>query len=129
MDSPIVNASVSGMTKDAAILVNPAGNASSYTASVGSQKSNDPQQKVGAVNAEQVQKSIQKLQEKVAQSKSSFKLEAGLDPNGDHPNQVLIKLSDITTKQVLFSYYVPADQISKAAESSSPLGNLLQQKS
>ena len=63
MDSPIVNASVSGMTKDAAILVNPAGNASSYTASVGSQKSNDPQQKVGAVNAEQVQKSIQKLQE------------------------------------------------------------------
>jgi len=79
-------------------------------------------------SVDQLQQSIQKLQDKVAKSQPSFSLEAGLDPNGNHPNQVLIKLSDTVTKQVFFSYYVPADQVTKAADSENPVGLLLQSK-
>ncbi|WP_308388909.1 hypothetical protein [Acidithiobacillus sp. AMEEHan] len=78
--------------------------------------------------AGQVQQAVQKLQEKVATTQPSITLEAGLDPNGEHPNQVLIQLSDKMTKQVFFSYYVPAEQVAKAAESENPVGLLLQNK-
>ena len=78
--------------------------------------------------AAQVQQAVQKLQEKVATTQPSVTLEAGLDPNGEHPNQVLIQLSDKMTKQVFFSYYVPAEQVAKAAESENPVGLLLQNK-
>ncbi|MCE5388101.1 MAG: hypothetical protein K0041_05925 [Acidithiobacillus sp.] len=61
-------------------------------------------------------------------TQSTFTLEAGLDPNGQHPNQVLLQLSDKATKQVFFSYYVPADQVAKAAESENPVGLILQNK-
>ncbi|MBN2680545.1 MAG: hypothetical protein JXR24_09970 [Acidithiobacillaceae bacterium] len=57
-------------------------------------------------------------------------LEAGLDPNGDHPGQVLIKLSDKVTKQTFFQYYVPAEQVVKSGESGDALnpGSLMRSK-
>lgn len=70
-----------------------------------------------AVSAANLQKAIGTLQDQVAQ-KSSIDLQAGLDPNGDHPGQVLVKLSDKVTKQVFFQYYAPPDQVVKSAQGS-----------
>jgi len=75
-----------------------------------------------------VQQSIDRLKAKVESTQSTFTLEAGLDPNGQHPNQVLLELRDKVTKQVFFSYYVPAEQVAKAAESENPVGLILQNK-
>jgi hypothetical protein len=57
-------------------------------------------------------------------------LEAGLDPNGDHPGQVLIMLSDKATKQIFFKYYVPVQQILKSAATGGgiPPGSLMNEK-
>ncbi|PKY11285.1 hypothetical protein B1757_05535 [Acidithiobacillus marinus] len=61
---------------------------------------------------------------------ASVTLEAGLDPNGDHPGQVLIKLSDKVTKQIFFQYYVPAEQVVRSADSGEALnpGSLMRSK-
>ncbi|AEK58125.1 hypothetical protein A5904_07175 [Acidithiobacillus caldus] len=57
-------------------------------------------------------------------------LEAGLDPTGNHPNQVLLKLSDSVTKQVFYEYYVPAQQVVKMAQSGESIlpGTLMSEK-
>jgi len=70
-----------------------------------------------AVSAANLQKAISTLQDQVAQN-SSIDLQAGLDPNGGHPGQVLVKLSDKVTKQVFFQYYAPPDQVVKSAQGS-----------
>jgi len=64
-----------------------------------------------------VQQAIAALQNKVAQENPSVTLEAGLDPTGNHPHQVLLKLSDSVTKQVFYQYYIPAQQVVKMAQS------------
>lgn len=76
-----------------------------------------PSGEAKAVSAENLQKAISTLQDQVAQ-KSSIDLQAGLDPNGGHPGQVLVKLSDKVTKQVFFQYYAPPDQVVKSAQGS-----------
>ncbi len=83
----------------------------------------DPQ-----LDPSKVQQSIDTLKAKVESTQSTFTLEVGLDPNGQHPNQVLLQLRDKATKQVFYSYYVPADQVAKAAESENPVGLILQNK-
>lgn len=82
-----------------------------------------------SVPPEKLQQAIQKLQDKIPAS-ASVTLEAGLDPNGDHPGQVLIKLSDKVTKQTFFQYYVPAEQVVKSADSGDILnpGSLMRSK-
>ncbi|MBU2810450.1 hypothetical protein HF669_03460 [Acidithiobacillus thiooxidans] len=55
------------------------------------------------VQPEKVQQAIQKLQNNLPAS-ASVTLEAGLDPDGTHPGQVLVKLSDKVTKQTFFEY-------------------------
>ncbi|WP_253253728.1 hypothetical protein [Acidithiobacillus marinus] len=82
-----------------------------------------------SVPPEKLQKAIQKLQDKMPAS-ASVTLEAGLDPNGDHPGQVLIKLSDKVTKQIFFQYYVPAEQVVRSADSGEALnpGSLMRSK-
>lgn len=67
------------------------------------------------VSASNLRKAISALQENLAQ-KSSIDLQAGLDPNGGHPGQVLVKLSDKVTKQVFFQYYAPPEQVVKSAQ-------------
>ncbi|MHB8249714.1 MAG: hypothetical protein ACYDCX_12645 [Acidithiobacillus sp.] len=84
-----------------------------------------------AVSAESLQKAIGALQDQVAQ-KSSIALQAGLDPNGGHPGQVLVKLLDKVTKQVFFQYYAPPEQVVKSAQSNAgaalPPGSVVSSK-
>ncbi|MGK9451297.1 hypothetical protein ACSSZE_08575 [Acidithiobacillus caldus] len=77
-----------------------------------------------------VQQAISALQHKLAQENPSVTLEAGLDPTGNHPNQVLLKLSDSVTKQVFYEYYVPAQQVVKMAQSGESIlpGTLMSEK-
>ncbi|UTV81911.1 hypothetical protein MQE22_04610 [Acidithiobacillus sp. YTS05] len=132
MDSPTLNAQISStqmssIAKDSGVIpALKAGVVPSSAANAAAFPRQGQPSSQGSVD--QLQESIQKLQDKVAKSQPSFSLEAGLDPNGNHPNQVLIKLSDTVTKQVFFSYYVPADQVTKAADSENPMGLLLQSK-
>lgn len=81
------------------------------------------------IAADTLQQAIKKLPEQVPAA-SSVTLEAGLDPNGGHPGQVLIKLSDKVTKQTFYQYYVPAEQVVKSAESGTALnpGSLMHTK-
>uniref|UniRef100_D5X0E9 Uncharacterized protein n=1 Tax=Thiomonas intermedia (strain K12) TaxID=75379 RepID=D5X0E9_THIK1 len=72
------------------------------------------------------------LQKQVSQQAPSVALTAGLDPNGGHPGQLLVELKDKQTQQVFVRYYVPSQQVVKAAAQSpdqpmSP-GSLLQEK-
>lgn len=73
---------------------------------------------------------LQHLQERVAQNSSSITLRAGLNPNGDHPGQVLVELMDKVTQQVFYQYYIPADQALQAAKNADRLapGSLLSGK-
>lgn len=84
---------------------------------------------ISKVTAEQVDVAVKKLQQNLPKS-SSINLEASLDPNGDHPGQVLIMLSDKATKQIFFKYYVPAQQILKSAATGDTLlpGSLMNEK-
>lgn len=81
------------------------------------------------LHPEKVQQAIQKLQNNLPAS-ASVTLEAGLDPDGTHPGQVLVKLSDKVTKQTFFEYYVPAEQVVKSAETGDALqpGSLMNTK-
>ncbi|MHB1735651.1 MAG: hypothetical protein ACYCQM_03640 [Acidithiobacillus sp.] len=81
------------------------------------------------VSTEQLNAAIKKLQQKIPAS-SSITLEAGLDPNGNHPGQVLIMLSDKATKQIFFKYYVPVQQILKSAATAGTIspGSLMSEK-
>lgn len=73
---------------------------------------------------------LKHLQEQVAQNSSSITLRAGLNPNGDHPGQVLVELMDKATQQVFYQYYIPADQALQAAKNAGGLtpGSLLSGK-
>ncbi|MGC9127217.1 MAG: hypothetical protein ACP5GA_00610 [Acidithiobacillus sp.] len=77
-----------------------------------------------------IQLAIAALQHKLAQENPSVTLEAGLDPTGSHPNQVLLKLSDSVTRQVFYEYYVPAQQVVKMAQSGDSIlpGTLMSEK-
>ncbi|WP_226852379.1 hypothetical protein [Acidithiobacillus thiooxidans] len=81
------------------------------------------------VQPDKVQQAIQKLQNNLPAS-ASVTLQAGLDPDGTHPGQVLVKLSDKVTKQTFFEYYVPAEQVVKSAETGDALqpGSLMNTK-
>ena len=81
------------------------------------------------ITSEQLNVAVKKLQQNIPKS-SSITLEAGLDPNGDHPGQVLIMLSDKATKQIFFKYYVPVQQILKSAATGGtiPPGSLMSEK-
>ena len=81
------------------------------------------------ITSEQLNAAVKKLQQNIPKS-SSITLEAGLDPNGDHPGQVLIMLSDKATKQIFFKYYVPVQQILKSAATGGgiPPGSLMNEK-
>ncbi|MDD2748482.1 MULTISPECIES: hypothetical protein [Acidithiobacillus] len=85
--------------------------------------------KKSTLKAEKVQQAIQKLQNNFPAS-ASVTLQAGLDPDGTHPGQVLVKLSDKVTKQTFFEYYVPAEQVVKSAETGDALqpGSLMSTK-
>ena len=66
------------------------------------------------------------------ESLHALALSAGLDPDGEHPGQLLVELKDKATQQVFVRYYVPSEQVVKAAAQSpdqpmSP-GSLLQEK-
>lgn len=84
---------------------------------------------VPKITSEQLNVAVKKLQQNIPKS-SSITLEAGLDPNGDHPGQVLIMLSDKATKQIFFKYYVPVQQILKSAATGGtlPPGSLMSEK-
>ncbi|MCK9187597.1 hypothetical protein [Acidithiobacillus sp.] len=81
------------------------------------------------ITSEQLNAAVKKLQQNIPKS-SSITLEAGLDPNGNHPGQVLIMLSDKATKQIFFKYYVPVQQILKSAATGGtiPPGSLMSEK-
>lgn len=81
------------------------------------------------ITSEQLNVAVKKLQQKIPES-SSITLEAGLDPNGNHPGQVLIMLSDKATKQIFFKYYVPVQQLFKSAAMGNaiPPGGLMSEK-
>jgi hypothetical protein len=72
------------------------------------------------------------LQKQVSQQAPSVALTAGLDPDGGHPGQLLVELKDKQTQQVFVRYYVPSEQVVKAAAQSpdQPMtpGSLLQEK-
>lgn len=73
-----------------------------------------------AISADALQQAMKKLSAQIP-AESSVTLEAGLDADGGHPGQVLIKLSDKVTKQTFYQYYVPAEQVVKSAESGTAL--------
>ncbi len=75
-------------------------------------------------------RALKHLQDQVAQNSSSITLRAGLNPNGDHPGQVLVELMDKDTQQVFYQYYIPADQALQAAKNAEGLtpGSLLSGK-
>ncbi|OYV31296.1 MAG: hypothetical protein B7Z83_11550 [Thiomonas sp. 20-64-5] len=72
------------------------------------------------------------LQKQVNQRASSVALTAGLDSSGGHPGQLLVELKDKLTQQVFVRYYVPSEQVVKAAAQGAdqPMapGSLLQEK-
>jgi hypothetical protein len=72
------------------------------------------------------------LQKQVSQQAPSVALTAGLDPSGGHPGQLLVELKDKQTQQVFVRYYVPSEQVVKAAAQGAdqPMtpGSLLQEK-
>lgn len=72
------------------------------------------------------------LQKQVNQQAPSVALTAGLDPSGGHPGQLLVELKDKQTQQVFVRYYVPSEQVVKAAAQGAdqPMapGSLLQEK-
>ncbi|WP_449370423.1 hypothetical protein [Thiomonas sp.] len=86
----------------------------------------------GSVPPADLAQAADKLQKQVSQQEPSVALTAGLDPDGGHPGQVLVELKDKQTQQVFVRYYVPADQVAKAAARSPdqpmPPGSLLQEK-
>lgn len=59
---------------------------------------------------------MQALQKLAERQGASIAFSAGLDPNGDHPGQVLVELKDTVTKQVFYQRYVPAQQVVHAAQ-------------
>ena len=85
---------------------------------------------VSSVPSQDLVQALQHLQERVAQNSSSITLRAGLNPNGDHPGQVLVELMDKVTQQVFYQYYIPADQALQAAKNADRLapGSLLSGK-
>ncbi|GEM_PF-1869401 len=87
---------------------------------------------VGDVPPAILAQAAEALQKQVDQQAPSVALTAGLDPNGDHPGQVLVELKDKQTQQVFVRYYVPADRVVKAAAQTSdqpmPPGSLLQER-
>lgn len=122
MDSATIHTQIGPVSKDAVLL--PTSSDVAKGANGQTAKANSAE----ATKYQDLQNSIQKLQNKITEAHPSYALEAGLDPNGGHPNQVLIQLSDKVTKQVFFSYYLPASQVAKAADSENPVGLLLQNK-
>lgn len=76
-----------------------------------------------SLSPSQLQKAVQKINQQLEQS-SGVTLSAGLDTSGAHPGQVLVELSDKTTKQTFFKYYVPATQIVQASDSPGGTGGL-----
>ena len=85
---------------------------------------------VSSVQSQDMAQALQHLQDRVAQNSSSITLRAGLNPNGDHPGQVLVELLDKATQQVFYQYYIPADQALQAAKNADRLtpGTLLSGK-
>lgn len=85
-----------------------------------------------AVPAATLAQAVDKLQKQIGQQDSSVALTAGLDPGGDHPGQVLVELKDQRTQQVFVHYYVPAEQVMRAAGQDTaqgvPPGTLLKGK-
>ena len=75
---------------------------------------------------------VDKLQTRIGQQESSVALTAGLDTGGNHPGQLLVELKDNRTQQVFVRYYVPAEQVARAAGSDAangvPPGTLLEGK-
>lgn len=72
-------------------------------------------QAAAQVSAESLHKAVQKINQQLEQS-SGVTLSAGLDTSGEHPGQVLVELSDKSTRQTFFKYYVPAQQVVQASQ-------------
>lgn len=87
---------------------------------------------MATVPAATLAQAVDKLQKQIGQQDSSVALTAGLDPRGDHPGQVLVELKDQRTQQVFVHYYVPAEQVVRAAGQGTaqgvPPGTLLKGK-
>ncbi|WP_298290301.1 hypothetical protein [Thiomonas sp.] len=85
-----------------------------------------------AVSAAALAQAADTLQKQISQNAPSIALSAGLDPDGQHPGQLLVELKDKLTQQVFVRYYIPAEQVMKAAaqEAGQPMppGSLLQEK-
>ncbi len=86
----------------------------------------------GTAPAAKSAQAVDKAQKQISAQESSVALTAGLDPGGDHPGQVLVELKDNVTQQVFFDYYLPAEQVAKAATQGTtqgvPPGTLLKGK-
>ncbi len=87
---------------------------------------------LGKAPAAQLAQAVAKVQKQISAQESSVALTAGLDPGGTHPGQVLVQLKDNVTQQVFVHYYVPAEQVAKAAAQGTsqwvPPGTLLKGK-
>ncbi|MEW6559897.1 MAG: hypothetical protein AB1412_06815 [Pseudomonadota bacterium] len=89
-------------------------------------------QAAAALQPAAVAKAVDTLQKQVSQQAPSVALSAGLNPDGSHPGQLLVELKDKVTQQVFVRYYVPSEQVVKAAAENAdqpmPPGSLLQEK-
>jgi hypothetical protein len=72
-------------------------------------------QAAAQVSAQSLHKAVQKINQQLELS-SGVTLSAGLDTSGEHPGQVLVELSDKSTRQTFFKYYVPAQQVVQASQ-------------
>lgn len=113
MDISYLASAVSASVKHTNTAAAPASSASASGSAVPAIPSGEAK----PILASNLRKAISALQGNLAQN-SSIDLQAGLDPNGGHPGQVLVKLSDKVTKQVFFQYYAPPEQIVKSAQGS-----------
>ena len=102
--------------------------ASQLAASGGSQQ----QAGKAVVSTAKLAQEVSNLQTQIGQQEPSVALSVGLDSGGNHPGQLLVELKDNLTQQVFVRYYVPAEQVARAAGSESAggvaPGSLLQSK-
>ncbi len=92
--------------------------ASPVVASGGSQQ----QAGKAAVSSATLAQAVNNLQAQIGQQESSVALTVGLDSGGGHPGQLLVELKDNLTQQVFVRYYVPAEQVARAAGGDSGSG-------
>jgi hypothetical protein len=110
LPSAAASTSASGSAPNAAQAAGSTGSAS------GTSQPSAPPAQAANLTPSALQKAVQKINQQLEQS-SGVTLSAGLDTSGAHPGQVLVELSDKSTRQTFFKYYVPATQVVQASQS------------